>query len=136
VPMLSKIVRHKGRELLDGGVNDPIPIEKSIADGNGFHVVVLTRNRGYRSKPFPFAGLVRLFYRKYPRLIEAIMTRHEAYNRQLALCEELEKDGKAAIIRPRRKVEVGRATSDTAKILALYDEGHEEGRSWLAALTN
>jgi len=127
VPLLSPIVQYKGYDLLDGGIADPIPIEKSIADGNRFHVVVLTRNNGYRKEAFGHGRLLTLFYRKYPKLVEAILKRHETYNRQLDLCEQLEKEGKAVIIRPLKQLQVERTESDSGKLLALYDEGHAEG---------
>ena len=127
VPLISKIVKYNGLELLDGGISDPIPIEKSIADGNGFHVVVLTRNEGYTKEPFCHGRLLKIFYGKYPNLVDAILKRHEIYNRQLALCEQLEREKKALIIRPLQPLTVGRAATDTEKLLALYDEGHEEG---------
>lgn len=127
VPFISKIVRYGGYELLDGGISSPIPIEKSIADGNSFHVIVLTRNQGYIKPPFTNKRLLKLFYGKYPKFIEAMLNRHEAYNRQVALCEELERNGKAVIIRPLEPLSVGRTESDTQKILDLYDEGHREG---------
>jgi predicted patatin/cPLA2 family phospholipase len=125
--LVSKIVKYNGFELLDGGVSAPIPIEKSIEDGNIFHVVVLTRNQGYVKPAFRHKSILKLFYRKYPELIETMMKRHETYNRQLALCEQLERDGKAVIIRPLIPLAVDRAAADTAKLLALYDEGHKEG---------
>jgi predicted patatin/cPLA2 family phospholipase len=131
LPMLSPIVRYEGYDLLDGGVADPIPIKKSIADGNTFHVVVLTQNKGYVKEAFTHKRLLKLMYRKYPWLVEAIMTRHEAYNRQLGLCERLEKEGQAVIIRPSRTLQVKRSETDTKKLLALHDEGHEEGREQL-----
>jgi len=127
VPLVASIVKHKGMALLDGGVSAPIPIEKSIADGNNFHVIVLTRNAGFIQEVFRHEGLIKLFYRKYPNLIDAIMNRHEMYNRQLALCEQLVQEGKAIIIRPQIPLSVGRSTKDTEKLLALYDEGHREG---------
>jgi predicted patatin/cPLA2 family phospholipase len=129
VPLLSKIVRHNGLELLDGGVSDPIPIEKSLDDGNTFHVIVLTRNRGYIKHVVRYKPALKLFYGKYPKLIDAIINRHNVYNRQLALCENLERDGKALIIRPQAPLAVGRTQSDTQKLLALYDEGHAEGKA-------
>ena len=134
VPLLSKIVKHNDLELLDGGVSDPIPIEKSIADGNSFHVVVLTRNQGYRKSPFRFGRALRLFYKKYPLLIEAIKKRHEIYNRQLDICEKLEREKKALIIRPLEPISVGRATRDVSKLLALHDEGYVEGMQALQKL--
>ena len=127
VPLVAKIVRHKGMELLDGGISAPIPIEKSVEDGNNFHVIVLTRNAGYKHEPFRFKGFIKMFYRKYPRFVETMLNRHEIYNRQLALCEELEREGKAIIIRPQIPLTVGRSTSDIGKLLELYDQGHEEG---------
>lgn len=127
VPLVSKIVKYNELDLLDGGISDPIPIEKSIADGNEVHVVVLTRNQGYVKEPFRYRRLLKLFYGKYPKLIETMLKRHEIYNRQLAVCEQLEKKKKALIIRPLQPLSVDRTETDTDKLLALYDEGHIEG---------
>ena len=127
VPLLSKVVKFNGLDLLDGGTSTPVPIEKSIADGNDFHVIVLTRNEGYEKGAFRHKKLLKLFLGKYPNLIQTMLNRHEVYNRQIALCEQLEREGKALIIRPLVPLSVGRTGANTAKLLALYDEGHEEG---------
>ena len=136
IPFVSPIARYKGYSMLDGGVSDPIPIEKSVSDGNSFHVIVLTQNSGYRKEAFTHKTLLTLFYRKYPKFIFAMLRRHEAYNRQLELCERLEREGKAIIIRPLKPLQAGRADSNRQKLLALYDEGHEEGASALEAILN
>ena len=134
VPILSPIRRFNGYELLDGGVSDPIPIEKSIADGNTFHVIVLTRNEGYRKKPFKHRWLLSAFFRKYPKVVEAVLARHEVYNRQIALCEELERAGRAVIIRPQLPIQVNGSGGDTQALLKLHDEGHEEGAARMASI--
>lgn len=126
VPMIAPIVKYKGFELLDGGIPAPIPIEKSISDNNIFHVIVLTRNEGYVKEPFKNSALAKIIYRKYPNVVKALENRHEIYNRQIALCEKLEKEGKAIIIRPKDTIKVTRTTRDTKLILELYDEGHRE----------
>lgn len=131
VPVISKIARFKGMELLDGGISDPIPIEKSLKDGNLFHVIVLTRNTGYRKKPFRYGGLLKAYYRKYPAVVQAVMRRHETYNRQLDLCEKLESEGRALIIRPQAPLKVGRTTADKKTLLELYDEGIAEARPFV-----
>jgi len=136
IPLLSRIIRHNNLELLDGGVSSPIPIEKSIEDGNKFHVVVLTRNQGYKKEAFRHKRTLKLFYKKYPNLIEAIMNRHEVYNRQLEICEQLEREKKAIIIRPQIPLALGRSTTNTAQLLALYDEGHREGKDIVRLLDN
>ena len=55
------------------------------------------------------------------------MNRHEIYNRQLAICEQLEREKRAIIIRPLLPITVGRTAADANKLLSLYDEGQKEG---------
>jgi predicted patatin/cPLA2 family phospholipase len=127
IPLLSKMVKFRGLELLDGGVADPIPIEKSLDDGNTFHVVVLTRNAGYEKESFKRDLLLKLSYPRHHAVVEAMLRRHENYNRQLATVEELAREGRALIIRPEESVDVDRASTDTELLLKLYDQGHKEG---------
>jgi predicted patatin/cPLA2 family phospholipase len=128
VPFLSRVVKHNGLDLLDGGIAAPIPIDQSISDGNTFHVAVLTRNANYTKSPFKYERFLRFYYRKYPKLVETLITRHDAYHRQITLCEQLEKEGKAMVIRPILPLNVGRATIKVEKLLTLQDEGFKEGR--------
>lgn len=125
VPFLSTMVELDGDLFLDGGLQDAIPIQKSLEDGNQFHVVVLTQDRTYRKKynSFPFASLI---YGKYPELVEILKERHKAYNRQLALCYQLEKEGKAMIIQPEKPVKIGRFEQKCENLLDLYGKGLEE----------
>jgi len=127
IPLVSKMVEYGGFLLLDGGVASPIPIEKSVEDGNRFHVIILTRNTGYQKPPFKHKAVLKLVYRKYPKLVEAMLNRHEVYNRQLLLCERLSAEGKALIIRPRQPIEMESTNRDISVILRVYDEGYEEG---------
>jgi len=128
VPVLCPVVNYKGRKLLDGGVACPIPIEKSIADGNSFHVIVLTRNADYQSTPDKTTKLAKMLLRRYPKVAEALAIRHEVYSRQLELCKQLENEGKALIIRPQMPVSVSRTDKDIPALLTLHDEGLDVGR--------
>lgn len=134
IPLAAHKVRYNGLKLYDGGISDPIPVEKSIADGNSFHVIVLTQNKGYIKPPFGHDRMLKMRFFKYPEVTKAMLRRHEVYNRQVALCEELEAQGKAVIIRPLKPLKVGRSTSDTAALLELYDEGHQEGREKISEI--
>ncbi|MCL2871030.1 MAG: patatin-like phospholipase family protein [Coriobacteriia bacterium] len=127
IPLVSRMVRFDNRELFDGGILDPIPVEKSVADGNRFHVIVLTQNFGYIKPPSKSGALLKMAYRKYPHLLWALKERHEAYNRQVALAERLEREGRAIIIRPHNTVDVSRIEADPDKLIDLYDEGHLDG---------
>ncbi len=134
IPGLAKTVKYRGFELLDGGICDPIPIEKSISDGNEFNVIVMTRNPGYVKKPVEHERAVRLFFRKRPAVADALMRRHELYNRQVELCEKLEREGKAIIIRPLEPLKVNRSSADVPTLIELHDEGYREGKAALERL--
>lgn len=126
LPFVSPIVEIEGMPLLDGGMTDPIPIRKSISDGNTKNVVILTKHPGYRRGPFKAKWLAKLMYPRYKGLIEALVKRPQLYNDCLDLLDELEAAGQAFVIRPQRKVEVKRLEKDPVKLELLYKEGYEE----------
>lgn len=127
LPFVCPVVNIDGEPLLDGGIVDSIPVERAEATGHSFNIVVLTRNRGYRSTDRDIK-MPRFVYRSYPRLRLALSKRHACYNRQLALVERLEDEGRILAIRPERPLEVGRLESDTGKLTALYQEGYDCAR--------
>lgn len=131
IPLVSRMFRLKGEPYLDGGVSDSIPIEKSIRDGNGKNIVVLTKNKGYRLKEPSAASrvLIRFFYHKYPKLKEALLRRHEVYNKSLSLVEKLESEGKALVLRPSRPIAVGKFEKNREKLINLYNNGVEDARA-------
>jgi len=128
LPFLAPIVRHKGLNLLDGGVIDPVPIKKSIKDGNNKNVIILTRNKGYIKDPFKMKFLAKTIYPKYKGLVEAMVNRYRIYNETIKYIEELEKDGKVFIIRPNQVLEVKRIEKNKNKLLNLYNQGYEEAK--------
>lgn len=129
LPLLSKMVDIDGKEYLDGGVSDSVPVVRAIKDGNKKVVVILTRDEKYRKKPNKLIGLIRLKYRKYQGLVKAMETRHKRYNRELARISKLEKQGKIFVIRPKKQVEVGRLEKDASKMKALYDCGYNDAKA-------
>ncbi|MDD4084734.1 MAG: patatin family protein [Acidaminococcaceae bacterium] len=123
LPFLAPVVKIDGYELMDGGLADPIPVEKAMADGYERNVIVLTRNPGYYSTENYPLWLLKLWYAKYPKLIEVIRTRSENYNRQMALAEKLEAEGRAVIIRPLEPLTIGRLDRKPQELLQLHDHG-------------
>ena len=130
LPFASPITYVDSVPMLDGGIADSIPVEYAMSQGYEKIVVVLTRNKGYRKKPGTMP-LRKIFYRKYPQLQKALAQRNAVYNRTMDLIEKLEEEGRIAVIRPQKPVEVGRMEKDTAKLTALYEEGYEEARKFL-----
>lgn len=129
LPLISPVVRFKGYELLDGGISDSIPIKKSIEDGNEKNIIILTRNREYRKSPMKFEKIIKLKYKQYPLLVDTIINRYKNYNETLDFIEELEKQGKAIVIRPSQEVTVGRIEKNKEKLYSLFHNGRVDAEN-------
>ena len=130
LPFVAHITRVDGIPMLDGGIVDSIPILRSIDTGHQENVVVMTRNRGYRSSE-PDIKIPKFLYGEYPRLRVALSRRTAAYNEQLDLVERMEDWGEIVVIRPQKPLEVGRITEDVAKLERLYEEGFQQGEKFI-----
>ncbi len=126
LPFVSKIVEIDQIPMLDGGIADSIPVIRSMATGHHKNVVILTRNKGYRSSERD-RKIPHFIYKKYPRLRVALSRRVATYNEQLELVDQLEAAGQIVCIRPQDPVEVGRMEKDTTKLERLYQEGYMLG---------
>lgn len=91
----------RGRDYFDGGLSNPVPIDKMIKDGNDRMLIVLTRPKGYM-KSCRRSDIVaaRMLEKKYPEIARGICNRYKKYNRSVKLCEKLEAEGRAVILRP------------------------------------
>jgi len=136
LPLISPIVWHEGIPLLDGGVSDPIPVRKALEDGCDRVVVVLTRDASYQKEPLGNGTrrFMKLRYGKYPKLQEALENRHRRYNETLGFLEELERQGKAFVIRPAQVPESDRLENDPEKLDRLYLDGMAVMTEQLSAL--
>ena len=129
LPYVAQITDVDGKPMLDGGIVDSIPVERAIETGHPVNVVVMTRNRGYRSTESDHK-IPRFLYTDYPRLRVALSHRVKVYNKQLDLVEHMEDWGEIVVIRPQRPMEVGRVCRDPEKLERLYQEGFEEGEKF------
>lgn len=129
MPLVSKIIKIEDNLLLDGGIADSIPIKKMQELGFEKNIVILTQEAGYRKNPNPLLPIIKLVYKKYPKLIEAIENRHIIYNQQLEFLEEQEKLGNVIIIRPSEKPTASRTEKDKEKILETYNLGKKDALS-------
>lgn len=126
LPLVSKPVQYQGRMLMDGGISDSIPIQKSMDDGNKKHVVILTTPTGHRKRPSHWKRLIKKRYPHFPGMCKALVSRHATYNSTLDFLENQNNEGKLFIIRPKTGPGVGRVTRSKDKLYALYDQGYEE----------
>ena len=83
LPVATKGVNIGGQIYFDGGVTDSIPLKKALNDGCDKAVVILTQVRGYVKQPVKQHRAAKRILKKYPALADAVLKRHEMYNRQL-----------------------------------------------------
>lgn len=128
IPFFAPEISYDGRILLDGGVADPIPIQKSQADGNTKNIVVLTGNKGYM-KASSLDWLGKRKYKNYKGLLKALRKRHIVYNDTIRYLEEQEEKGLVVIIRPLVKSDVSRVERNPKKLKKLYNQGYAEAKA-------
>ena len=125
MPLVSQFVEIDGQKLLDGGISDSIPVKYFESIGYTKNVAVLTQCKGYQKKKNEAMPLVRIKYRKYPKLIETLANRHIVYNDTLAYIEEKEQNGELFVIRPEHELPVSRVEKDPEKLKAAYEIGRK-----------
>ena len=134
MPLVSKIVEIDGQKLLDGGIADSIPLRYFESIGYGRNVVILTQPDAYEKKENGLLFLIRLMYRKYPRLVEAMEKRHEMYNETLAYIAEKEKLGEILVLRPEASLPVSRVERKPERLKAVYDIGRAAAQARLSEI--
>lgn len=126
LPFMAPAIEFRGKTLMDGGIADPIPLRKAMADGVKKNVIVLTKPKGYRKKKSSFSWLPRYVYKDFKGLHTALETRYKMYNETLDYIEELEAKKEVFVIRPSKDLKVGRIERNADKLTQLYEVGYED----------
>lgn len=119
----------------DGGVADPVPVEKALADGCDRLLVVLTKLLDFVKKPEHFRAVYTRALRAYPNIVKELETRAEVYNRGVEKARALASAGKAVILAPAGGYHVTAFTKNEKKLERLYREGYEAAQNALSKLT-
>lgn len=126
IPLISKMVEFNGSRLLDGGISDPIPIEKSIADGNEKNIVVLTENIGLHRKKHFLCWLESKLYKGYMELCNTIHNGHNIFNKTMDTLNKLKNDKKVIVIEPSVDIKLKVTGRNISKLHSLYKIGYRD----------
>ena len=126
LPILFKPVQIGNSFYMDGGIVDPIPLQKAIDDGCKKNIVVVTREKEYVKTEEAGIGISAFLYKKYPNFVKSLKARTALYNKTHKELEEHEKNGTAFVIRPDKTSSWKRTESNPAKIKEMYDAGYEK----------
>lgn len=118
MPFIAKITEIGGMPMLDGGMADAIPVVRALEEGWKKIVVVMTRDKKYRKKQrHVYLAFLKLVYHKYPEFVHMVAGRAKKYNDSLDMLEQLEKEGKAFILRPGEGMKLENNESDVERLI-------------------
>ena len=127
LPMISNNVKFRGKEYLDGGLSDSLPLKKLELEGCDKSVVILTKAKGHKKKKSRLYLLAKRRYKQYPKLVELIKNRYKDYNEALEYLEEKEQKGNVFVIRPTKDY-VKRLEKNISKLQLAYEDGYETAK--------
>lgn len=131
MPLASRVVKVQGRQLLDGGVADSIPLEYFENNGYDRNVVILTQPLDYQKEHNRLMPLIRLWLRHYPNMVRALDERHLMYNRQLEYVRQAEQEGRCLVIRPDEQIPIGHLSHDADQMRRVYELGRTVGQRYI-----
>jgi len=124
-------VFYQGRRYIDGGVSEPVPVERAIALGGKTIVSVLTspiEERAVKRKRVP--GALRLFSSS-AAVRRALQDRYRRYRRVSELMRTPPPGVSLHVIRPSRPLRVGRTTTDRSRLEGACELGLADGRRFV-----
>lgn len=136
LPFIAPVVEYKGKYLLDGGIVDSIPLQQAEKDGYHKNVVIMTKEESYTKKKANIRWLLNRYYPQYPKLIEAVVERHEMYNKTLEHIRKQEENGSIFVLRPSMSMKAGRIERNPKKLEKLYELGIEDAKREFTRLEN
>lgn len=136
IPLVSRIVEVDGKQYLDGGISDSIPVLQCRKMGYDKIIVVQTRPVTYRKKPYSkhLMRLMMLKYMNYPEFLKTVARRHKMYNHTLDLIEKLEKKGEIFVIQPSDAINVKVVERNAENLQSIYDMGVRDCKKNLEGL--
>ncbi len=129
LPIAAKPYVWQGRALYDGGLSDPIPVERAFARGCDRVALILTRPKNDRREPKRDAFFARVLRIGHPAAGRALVERAETYNRELEQALQYEREGRLLIVAPDDISGMGTLTRNKDAIEGLYHKGLKDAEA-------
>lgn len=127
IPMVCPPYEKNGINYYDGGISDPIPVKKALADGCDRLVVTLTLPADYHKPHKVSADFYKRMMKSRPESAKLMYSMIDKYNEDLDYLKELEKQGKALILSPDDCCGVNTLKRPQKGIEELYRKGYNDG---------
>ncbi len=89
-----------GVPYFDGGIADPVPVQKAIDDGCDRIVLVLTRPKDVIREQHKDVAPARILRRSHPEAADRLLERYATYNTEVAAAKQYEAEGTVLILAP------------------------------------
>ena len=126
IPFVCKPYIVQGTPYYDGGLGDPVPIEKAFQLGCDRVVVILTKPEKELRTSRKDEKLAVVIRKKYPAAAEKLCRRAQRYNESVALAKDYAKQGKAFIVAPDDTCGVDTLKKDKESLHRLYEKGYKD----------
>lgn len=110
----------------DGGVAEPIPVEKAFSDGCDKVILVLTKPREEYTVPMLATKVLSARIRRYPRVFELMRTLHTRCKEILDKVSEWEKEGKVLVVEPADCFGMNTLTREYEPMTKMYEQGYKD----------
>ena len=120
-----------GRRKFDGGITDPLPVEKAYEMGAKKIIVIRTYEKEFRRKLKLENYIGALLCRKYPKLRKALLEHDKTYNRALDFMNNPPKDCEIIQLCPPKKLKSKRDSKSIENLKADYNLGKKVAEEYL-----
>ena len=123
-----------GRRKFDGGVSDPLPVEKAYEMGAKKIILIRTYEKQFRRKMKLENYIGALFSKKYPKLRSALLEHYKTYNRALDFIKNPPNDCEIVQLCPPKKLKSKRDSKNIEILKADYKLGKRVAAEYLDGL--
>ena len=123
-----------GRRKFDGGIVDPLPVEKAYELGAKKIIVIRTYEKKFRRKLKPENYIGAFFSTEYPKLRKALLEHDKTYNRALDFINNPPHDCDIVQLCPPEKLKSKRDSKNIEILKADYELGKRVAKEYLDRL--
>lgn len=118
-----------GVPYYDGGIADPVPVQKALDDGYDRVVLVLTRLKDVLREQKKDIAPAKILRRTYPAAAERLMERYKTYNDEVALAKRYEQEGLVLILAPDDLYGLSTLSKSFEGLERMYRKGYADAEA-------
>lgn len=123
IPVVDQPYFIDGVPYYDGGLADPVPLEKAFALGCDRVAVILTKPVAPERNSRRDAELAKLLQHRYPEAAKGLALRAERYNKAVRQALKLEQQGRVCVVAPDSTEGMATLTKDKQSLEKMYQKG-------------